>query len=279
MKENIVHLIKQNEKQTNETLAKLCLWILLFEIIICLLSLFHIFDVPDQLLRNTFFMTLIPLLLPTFFIHIIHYHQENLKYIILFVLTFVVSTFYCFFTFQSIMLFVIPMIISIFYFDQTLFKTSYFIGMLGLLIAHVITSFYIPQSIIEPFTNPYMIMVYGALPRMLQYSLISFLLYILKKHYLHLFDNLLQYQPTSFIKDPIIEKQLNELTNREKDILILMVQGCTNLQISQQLCLSMGTVKNYVSKIYEKLETHDRTYIVLKYSDYFKDCDSSHSSK
>lgn len=279
MKENIVHLIKQNEKQTNETLAKLCLWILLFEIIICLLSLFHIFDVPDQLLRNTFFMTLIPLLLPTFFIHIIHYHQENLKYIILFVLTFVVSTFYCFFTFQSIMLFVIPMILSIFYFDQTLFKTSYFIGMLGLLIAHVITSFYIPQSIIEPFTNPYMIMVYGALPRMLQYSLISFLLYILKKHYLHLFDNLLQYQPNSFIKDPIIEKQLNELTNREKDILILMVQGCTNLQISQQLCLSMGTVKNYVSKIYEKLETHDRTYIVLKYSDYFKDCDSSHSSK
>lgn len=279
MKENIVHLIKQNEKQTNETLAKLYLWILLFEIIICLLSLFHIFDVPDQLLRNTFFMTLIPLLLPTFFIHIIHYHQENLKYIILFVLTFVVSTFYCFFTFQSIMLFVIPMILSIFYFDQTLFKTSYFIGMLGLLIAHVITSFYIPQSIIEPFTNPYMIMVYGALPRMLQYSLISFLLYILKKHYLHLFDNLLQYQPTSFIKDPIIEKQLNELTNREKDILILMVQGCTNLQISQQLCLSMGTVKNYVSKIYEKLETHDRTYIVLKYSDYFKDCDSSHSSK
>ncbi|WP_317317368.1 LuxR C-terminal-related transcriptional regulator [Longibaculum muris] len=279
MKENIVHLIKQNEKQTNETLAKLCLWILLFEIIICLLSLFHIFDVPDQLLRNTFFMTLIPLLLPTFFIHIIHYHQENLKYIILFVLTFVVSTFYCFFTFQSIMLFVIPMILSIFYFDQTLFKTSYFIGMLGLLIAHVITSFYIPQSIIEPFTNPYMIMVYGALPRMLQYSLISFLLYILKKHYLHLFDNLLQYQPTSFIKDPIIEKQLNELTNREKDILVLMVQGCTNLQISQQLCLSMGTVKNYVSKIYEKLETHDRTYIVLKYSDYFKDCDSSHSSK
>ena len=279
MKENIVHLIKQNEKQTNETLAKLCLWILLFEIIICLLSLFHIFDVPDQLSRNTFFMTLIPLLLPTFFIHIIHYHQENLKYIILFVLTFVVSTFYCFFTFQSIMLFVIPMILSIFYFDQTLFKTSYFIGMLGLLIAHVITSFYIPQSIIEPFTNPYMIMVYGALPRMLQYSLISFLLYILKKHYLHLFDNLLQYQPTSFIKDPIIEKQLNELTNREKDILVLMVQGCTNLQISQQLCLSMGTVKNYVSKIYEKLETHDRTYIVLKYSDYFKDCDSSHSSK
>lgn len=180
MKENIVHLIKQNEKQTNETLAKLCLWILLFEIIICLLSLFHIFDVPNQLLRNTFFMTLIPLLLPTFFIHIIHYHQENLKYIILFVLTFVVSTFYCFFTFQSIMLFVIPMILSIFYFDQTLFKTSYFIGMLGLLIAHVITSFYIPQSIIEPFTNPYMIMVYGALPRMLQYSLISFLLYILK---------------------------------------------------------------------------------------------------
>lgn len=89
----------------------------------------------------------------------------------------------------------------------------------------------------------------------------------------------MQYQPTSFIKDPIIEKQLNGLTNREKDILILMVQGCTNLQISQQLCLSMGTVKNYVSKIYEKLETHDRTYIVLKYSDYFKDCDSSHSSK
>jgi DNA-binding NarL/FixJ family response regulator len=53
------------------------------------------------------------------------------------------------------------------------------------------------------------------------------------------------------------------LTERELDILKLLAQGCTNEQIADQLYLSMGTVRNYVSTIFTKLNVTDRTQAAL----------------
>jgi len=53
------------------------------------------------------------------------------------------------------------------------------------------------------------------------------------------------------------------LTKREKDILLLMSQGLHNVQISEKLFISEGTVKNYISNIYGKLGINDRTQAVL----------------
>ena len=49
-----------------------------------------------------------------------------------------------------------------------------------------------------------------------------------------------------------------ELTAREKEIALLMARGLTNQEIAGQLHLTSGTVKNYVSVLYEKLGTNDR---------------------
>jgi len=48
------------------------------------------------------------------------------------------------------------------------------------------------------------------------------------------------------------------LSAREKEIALLMTRGLTNQEIAGQLHLTSGTVKNYVSVIYEKLGTNDR---------------------
>lgn len=47
-------------------------------------------------------------------------------------------------------------------------------------------------------------------------------------------------------------------TERERRIIELMVAGYTNRQISSTLFMSEGTVRNYVSVIYNKLGTSDR---------------------
>jgi len=52
--------------------------------------------------------------------------------------------------------------------------------------------------------------------------------------------------------------QFPELTLREKEVLQLMVEGCTNAEISAKLNLSLKTVSNYVSAILNKLQTPDR---------------------
>lgn len=54
------------------------------------------------------------------------------------------------------------------------------------------------------------------------------------------------------------------LTPREFEVLQCMTNGSQNIVIAEQLKLSLGTVKLYTSKIFEKLEVRDRTQAVLK---------------
>jgi DNA-binding NarL/FixJ family response regulator len=49
------------------------------------------------------------------------------------------------------------------------------------------------------------------------------------------------------------------LTNREHDVLELMVSGCTNAVIAERLFITVGTVKTHVRNILSKLCADDRT--------------------
>ena len=53
------------------------------------------------------------------------------------------------------------------------------------------------------------------------------------------------------------------LTPRERDVLALLAQGESNKRIAAALNLSIGTVKGYVSAIFEKLGVDDRTQAAL----------------
>ncbi|HWQ45322.1 MAG TPA: response regulator transcription factor [Longilinea sp.] len=53
------------------------------------------------------------------------------------------------------------------------------------------------------------------------------------------------------------------LTPRETDILSLLAQGLSNADIAQQLFLSEGTVRNYMSALFTKLGVSDRTQAVV----------------
>ncbi|WP_217585933.1 response regulator transcription factor [Lentibacillus saliphilus] len=54
-----------------------------------------------------------------------------------------------------------------------------------------------------------------------------------------------------------------QLTEREKEILLLIAQGYTNQDIADQLFIALKTVKVHVSNILGKLEVHDRTQAVI----------------
>jgi DNA-binding NarL/FixJ family response regulator len=54
------------------------------------------------------------------------------------------------------------------------------------------------------------------------------------------------------------------LTPREKEILGWITKGLTNKEIALRLNLTEGTIKNYISVIYQKLSVQDRTQAALK---------------
>ena len=59
------------------------------------------------------------------------------------------------------------------------------------------------------------------------------------------------------------KKKLKMLTQREIDVARLVAQGKNNKDICNMLFLTEGTVKNYLSKIFEKLELTSRTELAL----------------
>lgn len=54
-----------------------------------------------------------------------------------------------------------------------------------------------------------------------------------------------------------------ELTERERDVLLLIADGKSNTDIADELVISQGTVKGYVSTILSKLHLADRTQAAI----------------
>ena len=54
----------------------------------------------------------------------------------------------------------------------------------------------------------------------------------------------------------------HDLTDRERDVLTLLIEGLSNREIGEQLIISSSTVKNHVSSILSKMGTTSRTQAV-----------------
>lgn len=63
--------------------------------------------------------------------------------------------------------------------------------------------------------------------------------------------------------DEHFAQRFTELSLREKDVLRLIAKGLSNHEIAQRLFISPHTVKNHVSRIYQKLGVDDRTKVAI----------------
>jgi LuxR family maltose regulon positive regulatory protein len=59
---------------------------------------------------------------------------------------------------------------------------------------------------------------------------------------------------------PLVEP----LTDREREVLHLVVAGLSNREIAEALTIALGTAKRHVSNVYAKLDVHSRVQAVAK---------------
>ena len=57
--------------------------------------------------------------------------------------------------------------------------------------------------------------------------------------------------------------RLNDLTQREREVVLLIAEGMTNAEIAESCFISQGTVKTHVKRILAKLELRDRAQVVV----------------
>lgn len=57
----------------------------------------------------------------------------------------------------------------------------------------------------------------------------------------------------------------NGITDKEFEIIKLVADGLSNKEIADRLCLSDGTVRNYISLVLDKLKLRDRTQLAVFY--------------
>jgi DNA-binding NarL/FixJ family response regulator len=70
----------------------------------------------------------------------------------------------------------------------------------------------------------------------------------------------------AFFQKPLARRPIGaQLSEREEQVLALLVQGLLYKQIGPQMGVSLATVRTYAQRIYEKLQVHTRTEAVVKY--------------
>jgi DNA-binding NarL/FixJ family response regulator len=58
-------------------------------------------------------------------------------------------------------------------------------------------------------------------------------------------------------------RELTGITGREREVLTLVGSGLSNTEIAAELCISVATVKTYLTRLFTKLDARDRVQLVI----------------
>jgi DNA-binding NarL/FixJ family response regulator len=61
------------------------------------------------------------------------------------------------------------------------------------------------------------------------------------------------------------EAEIEQLTNREREILRLLAKGYLYKEIADQLGITMSTIRTHITAVYQKLHVHSRTEAAMKF--------------
>lgn len=280
-------VLKKNEAEINENVAKGLLWVFSCVLLVAIFCWIGIFDIYTEMTMIMLGVAFITLVIPAVMILKMHIYSNRVKYVVVTAVAMMSGTIYALFTFQAILVFVFPTMIAALYINKKVLYYSGVLTIVTIMISHFWTGIHLYQPYLEPFHDMTSIIRYGAIPRCMQYCgfflLVLFFMDRYEQIVLHTIPEAsLVEAGISTRENPNRESYetiLKELTERERSVFLFMVMGYTNMQIAEHLCLSNGTVKNYVSVIYEKIGTRERNALIIKYGGLVSENDQSHIKK
>lgn len=283
-------LFARNETENNEIVSKLFIGIFIFIFFIWMLCWCGVFDFDIQVASIFVCISAIFLLTPFVLIYVFHFNTQPMKYILIVDLSLCIGACYYIFTFQMVIMLILPFLVATLYMNKRLLYFSGVVNFVIVIVAHFVSALYVLQPWLEPFLGIKNVIRFDLIPRILQLGICFVLLLVLMNRMLaymqqlkcvneELLNEVSSTNDNHDVERKELEGYLSCLTDREKEIFIQMIQGKTNMQIAERLCLSSGTVKNYVSSVYDKIGIKERNYLILKFGHIIADYDQSNEKK
>lgn len=283
-------LFARNETENNEIVSKLFIGIFIFVLFVWMLCWCGVFDFDIQVASIFLCISAIFLLTPYVFIYVFYLNSKGMKYILILNLSLCIGVCYYIFTFQMVIMLILPFLVAMLYMNKRLLYFSGAINFIIVVAAHFVSALFVLQPLLEPFIGIKDVIRFDLIPRIMQLGICFVLLLVMMNRMLAYMQQLkcvneeLMNEVSLTNKNHSgdrkeLEGYLSCLTDREKEIFIQMLQGNTNMQIAERLCLSSGTVKNYVSAVYDKIGMKERNYLILKFGHIIADYDQSNEKK
>ncbi|PIC05948.1 hypothetical protein CS060_02745 [Anoxybacillus flavithermus] len=67
-------------------------------------------------------------------------------------------------------------------------------------------------------------------------------------------------------REHLLTLEIEQLSEREKQIFFLLLKGYSNKEIAQELILSHHTIKNHINNVFQKLDVKRRSQLIAKFS-------------
>ena len=269
-------LLKRNENENNELVVNVFLGLLGLAVVVWVLTIVGVFEVYLNIASAFLIVWMILLLIPVIMVKLLKFRKPVVKYILVADSAVLVGVCYMFFSFQVLILFLVPVLIALLYMNKKVLWFGEAVAFVAMAATTLLFIKYAAQPWIRINDNPDDVVRLELIPRIIQMVACFLIVNVLQNRvtsYFTEYDHFAkETRPTTDSSDSAdeaamaeFEKLLTGLSESEANVFVKLLQGKTNTQIADELSFSGGTVKNYVSAIYDKLDCRERNYLILKY--------------
>lgn len=281
-------LLKRNENENNELVVNVFLGLLGLAVVVWVLTAVGIFEVYFNIASAFLIVWMILLLIPVIMVKLLKFRKPAVKYILVADSAVLVGVCYMFFSFQVLILFLVPVLIALLYMNKKVLWFGEGVAFVAMAATTLLFIKYAAQPWIRINDNLDDVVRLELIPRTIQLMACFLIVNVLQgrvSSYFTEYDHFAkESRPTTDSLDSAdealmaeFEKLLTGLSESEANVFVKLLQGKTNTQIADELSFSGGTVKNYVSAIYDKLDCRERNYLILKYGAVAARYDQSHT--